>query len=616
MPAVNLIHLALDPRKMNRNDFETWQQLSGDFAKLANEEKSANALPLGAMAVPEANPLGDVSEWVIHNGHSENLRAQFELLASQGGIALGPMPRGATPLRYWLHRLYQHLHENRSNLSRFFISSDIEAPVIDAVCEASTTLCLRLQKRALDPDQQMSDVSARYNDWIVRNHVSVSIPAQVSERNSVSLVAENANTTIPIEFLSSRLQEIRSIRGSTVFGSPVEFLNGMARTHGLIWAITQRGLWMAQQAPCAGPYIDANGVLHGKHLVGGDLNVASSSNGKALDDQFAQMAVEEARKSRAEDGREHPRVGCVVVRNGKILAAAYRGEVTGNHAEFVALEAKLKDETLAGCTVYTTLEPCTTRNHPKIPCADRLIERKVARVVIGTLDPNPKIRGLGMWKLQQANIAVEMFPHQLAMELSELNRQFFRSFAGPSIAAMRKPAEPVPNVCSLRPEIATISYDAECDVWSRGNAGATILAVVLPFVNEPRPPLLTAGVDALRARLNYYEDGSVEPFARIDSGCWLNDAYRFRELRVGDIAYLVAAVRNDDVTAAILNPRYSIARYSEDHTEAIPLPSGSYEVKVDLFGGEHGEYVESYWYKLEVGQQLKATRINQRLASP
>ena len=146
------------------------------------------------------------------------------------------------------------------------------------------------------------------------------------------------------------------------------------------------------------------------------------------DERFARMAVDEARKSNAEDARVHPMVGCVVVKDGRVLVTAHRGEMEGNHAEFIALEKKLKDVPLAGSTVYTTLEPCTTRNHPKIPCADRLIERRVARVVIGTLDPNPEIRGKGMWKLQQASIAVDMFPHALAMELNELNRHFFRSF--------------------------------------------------------------------------------------------------------------------------------------------------------------------------------------------
>lgn len=161
------------------------------------------------------------------------------------------------------------------------------------------------------------------------------------------------------------------------------------------------------------------------------------------DGQFARMAIDEARKCVAEDTRVHPMVGCVVVKDGLVLAAAHRGELNGNHAEFVALEIKLKDEALTGCTVYTTLEPCTTRNHPKIPCASRLIERKVARVVIGTLDPNPEIRGKGVWKLQQANIAVEMFPHPLAMELNELNRHFFRSFgeSGPAAGQAQKEKE-------------------------------------------------------------------------------------------------------------------------------------------------------------------------------
>jgi pyrimidine deaminase RibD-like protein len=161
------------------------------------------------------------------------------------------------------------------------------------------------------------------------------------------------------------------------------------------------------------------------------------SHPEAKDDDFARMAVDEARKSRAEDDRPHPKVGCVVVKNGEVLAKAHRGEFEANHAEYAALEQKLKDETLAGCTVYATLEPCTGRNHPKVPCADRLIARRVARVVIGILDPNPEIRGKGVIKLQNAGIAVELFPAALANELLELNRDFIRSFAQPDASILK-----------------------------------------------------------------------------------------------------------------------------------------------------------------------------------
>lgn len=143
---------------------------------------------------------------------------------------------------------------------------------------------------------------------------------------------------------------------------------------------------------------------------------------------FARTAIGESRKSVAEDdGRVHPRVGTVVVKDGKVLAVAHRGEIaSGNHAEFVALEKKLADVSLAGATVYTTLEPCTTRNHPKVPCAERLIERKVGRVVIGMLDPDDRIRGRGLIKLRDANVAVELFPADLMSEAEELNREFKR----------------------------------------------------------------------------------------------------------------------------------------------------------------------------------------------
>lgn len=83
------------------------------------------------------------------------------------------------------------------------------------------------------------------------------------------------------------------------------------------------------------------------------------------DRHFALLAIEEARKSVAEDDRPHPKVGVVVVKNGKILAKAYRGENPKSHAEYVALEEKLSSETLAEAIVYTTLEPCTKRTPPK-----------------------------------------------------------------------------------------------------------------------------------------------------------------------------------------------------------------------------------------------------------
>lgn len=145
------------------------------------------------------------------------------------------------------------------------------------------------------------------------------------------------------------------------------------------------------------------------------------------DRRFAAIAIEEARKSVAEDGRPHPRVGAVVVKDGKVLSTAHRGETLKSHAEYVALDDKLSDDLIAGATVYTTLEPCTTRNHPKIPCAQRLIDRKVRRVVIGMLDPNPEIRGRGDQLLSDAGIEVQLFPRDLRAQVEEMNRDFIRA---------------------------------------------------------------------------------------------------------------------------------------------------------------------------------------------
>lgn len=156
---------------------------------------------------------------------------------------------------------------------------------------------------------------------------------------------------------------------------------------------------------------------------------AKSSEGSSIvddDRRFAEIAIEEARKSVSEDGKAHPKVGAVIVKDGKVVSRAHRGEDPKCHAEYIALENKLPDDLIAGATVYTTLEPCTTRNHPKIPCAKRLIERKVARVVIGMLDPNPEICGRGDQLLNEANVETQFFPRDLRAQVEELNREFIR----------------------------------------------------------------------------------------------------------------------------------------------------------------------------------------------
>jgi pyrimidine deaminase RibD-like protein len=203
--------------------------------------------------------------------------------------------------------------------------------------------------------------------------------------------------------------------------------------------------------PNTGRFVRGRTVLSEPEFVFGDQTESDPEedflqlSSRANDDrQFMEMAIDEARKSTGEDGRSHPKVGAVVVKDGRVLALAkaHRGEFPGCHAEYIALEKKLVDQSLAGSTVYTTLEPCTSRNHPKIPCASRLIERKVARVVIGILDPNPKISGRGQRALRKASIVTDFFPHTLMEQIEELNREFIRhqeSEDQPSAPAAKEP---------------------------------------------------------------------------------------------------------------------------------------------------------------------------------
>jgi pyrimidine deaminase RibD-like protein len=168
--------------------------------------------------------------------------------------------------------------------------------------------------------------------------------------------------------------------------------------------------------------------IHGESLVDIFLTDEGSEHILTpLDRQYCKMAVELARKSSAEnDGELHPHVGAVVVKDGKVLATGYRGETgEGRHAEYCALK-KLNEDVdnvdLSGCTVYTTLEPCTIRKSSKTPCTNRLIKGKVTRVVYGLADKDETVYGHS--SLSEAGIEIGFFPKDLIQELVDLNKEW------------------------------------------------------------------------------------------------------------------------------------------------------------------------------------------------
>ena len=100
----------------------------------------------------------------------------------------------------------------------------------------------------------------------------------------------------------------------------------------------------------------------------------------------------------------NPSVGCVLVKNNQIIAAAYTAETGRPHAETIALASA--GMAARGATAYVSLEPCA--HHGKTPpCAQALIEAGVARVVIAAMDPDPRVNGKGAAMLEAAGIAVE-----------------------------------------------------------------------------------------------------------------------------------------------------------------------------------------------------------------
>ncbi len=137
------------------------------------------------------------------------------------------------------------------------------------------------------------------------------------------------------------------------------------------------------------------------------------------DKKYMKKAIDLAKKGRG-DTLPNPMVGAVVVKNDQIIAEGYHEKPGELHAERVALNKA--GEKAKNSTLYVNLEPCDHHGRTP-PCTEKIIESKVKRVVIGTMDPNPK-SGNGIKRLRDNGIEVKT--GVLEEESKKLNEVFFK----------------------------------------------------------------------------------------------------------------------------------------------------------------------------------------------
>ena len=146
----------------------------------------------------------------------------------------------------------------------------------------------------------------------------------------------------------------------------------------------------------------------------------------------------------------NPLVGAVVVKNNTIVGEGYHHKAGEAHAEVHALDAA--GDNARGATLYVTLEPCAHYGKTP-PCAKRVVESGIARVVIGSTDPNPLVAGKGIQILTEAGI--EVTTDVCVDECIQLNEHFF------TFIQTHKPFVTIKSAMSLDGKIATFTGQSQ-----------------------------------------------------------------------------------------------------------------------------------------------------------
>jgi len=181
------------------------------------------------------------------------------------------------------------------------------------------------------------------------------------------------------------------------------------------------------------------------------------------------------------DGKATPSVGALLWKPNGTVETAHRGELRdGDHAEFTLLERKNRANPLDNCVLFATLEPCAkeARKPPKTCCSERIVQSRIRRVWVGVQDPDPKVAGKGIQRLQEAGVDVQMFDHDLQDIILAENERFFAE----ALDRAKEAAEAKPDSIELsvleRPIASSDSTDLDVELLESYRAAVGIDAAV------------------------------------------------------------------------------------------------------------------------------------------
>lgn len=211
----------------------------------------------------------------------------------------------------------------------------------------------------------------------------------------------------------------------------------------------------------------------------------------------------------------NPAVGAVIVREDSVVGEGYTQPPGSDHAEVVAL--KQAGDKARGAKMYVTLEPCCfTGKTP--PCTEATIAAGVSEVHIATLDPNPKVDGVGRAELEDAGISVHVGEHE--EEAREINEAYMK------FITTGQPFVTAKFAISLDGKIATWSGDShwisceesrQCVHRMRRAADAIMIGVNTVVVDDPRLTARDRPDEKYPLRVILDSKGRTPPTARVFS---------------------------------------------------------------------------------------------------